>query len=179
MKEDNLADGFNFATADDKRRLMEWVKCPKFRIGNTTERPLLIVGPMASGKTTLAMRLMEYFGEAPTPLLPQGNTVWFTNRREREFFQETETSKIVVIDGLPLVKTKDASWMQIFAPGTLHKMRKPRSFREIETHTVTAHLVVTALAMAKCIEKEMKDPESERYIVVVRLAERRGATVAG
>ena len=173
MTKDEVLDGFNFVTADDKRRLLEWVECPKVPGHSLFERPLLIVGPKASGKTTLAMRLMKYFGEEPIMLVPQGNTLWHKSMsREKEFYQAAETSKIVVIDGLPLVKTKDVCWLQTFAPGISRNMRKMGSPWLIEKHTVTAHMVVTALAMVKCVEKEILTPGLEKYITTVRLAER-------
>lgn len=178
-KIDQIADGFNLVTADDKRRLLEWVECPKlYPDGRTIERPLLIVGPKESGKTTLAMRLMKYFGEEPIMLAPQGNTLWHKSMsRAEEFYQAAETSKIVVTDGLPLVKTKDVCWLETFAPGIPHKVRKLRTCL-VETRTGTAHMVVTALAMVKCVEKEILTPGLEKYITTVRLAER-GARKSG
>lgn len=173
MKIDQIADGFNFVTADDKRRLLEWVECPKVPGHSLFERSLLIVGPKASGKTTLAMRLMKYFGEVPRMFVPQGNILTYKSMsRGDEFYQAAETSKIVVIDGLPLVKTRHVHWLQAFAPGTPHNVRKLRTCL-VETRTVTAHMVVTALAMVKCVEKELLTPGLEKYITTVRLAERR------
>lgn len=173
MTKDEILDGVNFTTADDKRRLLGWLECPKRHPDSLYGRPLFIVGPKGSGKTTLAVRLMEYFGEKSVRLAPQGDTLRYrTMRREGEFLRAAESSKIVVIDGLPIVKSRDVDWMYNVMTGMVYKRRKPRSTFEIESYDIAAHMVATALAMAKCVEKRLLSPENEKYVATVRLEQR-------
>lgn len=178
MTKDEVLDGFNFAEPCDKDNLLKWIADPT--MGAQRKKALLIIGPKASGKSTLARRLQEYFGEEPM-VHHTGPTSFFPASRSRAFrelCESLEKKAIVVSEHVrPEINYHVLNRVVELVRGRVIKVRALRSYTKLDEYTAKARIVVSAHSVAKNSEDDLRYYQDEsKDIAVVRLAERGART---
>ena len=172
-KIDKLMEGFNFAMPDDRARLRKWIENPL--MGTGQKKVLLIVGPKASGKTTLANRLMEYCGEEPRVVLTRRRTLYPRGVvATRDLAVSLSTKKIVVFDcGTARVDTgTDSILSDLMTLSQGFEIAIRRLYTDdVDRFEPRSRIVALTTEIGKLEEFVFEEPYS-RYVKLVRLVRR-------
>lgn len=169
MTKDELLSGFNFANQSEVYKLKLWLDDDT--LGTSERKALVIVGPMASGKSTLLDRISQYKGELMTLFECPGSGPLLCRSFARVcgLLESFRDRKVVLLNDLALTYSVVIDIEQILGNDAL-RILKPNSFNDYVSYPIRASLAIALDATYQRHEK----CDSNRRFLVVHLANRHG-----